>query len=132
MSISDAKYVSITTFRKSGAAVPSPVWIAPLPDGRAGFTTGATSGKVKRLKNDPAVTLRPCNMRGAVEEGADEVAGTAVVVYGAEADAVEDAIVRKYGLMARMMVAGSAVKAKIATIRKRPVEESCAVIVTFE
>ncbi len=131
MSITAAKYVSITTIRKNGTPVSSPVWIAPLPDGRAGFTTGATSGKVKRLANNPAVTLRPCSMRGQVEPGAEEVSATAVVVLGAEADAVERAIIAKYGIMARLIQMSSAVKARVARLRNKPVEESCAVIVSF-
>ncbi len=37
MAIADEKYVLITTYRKNGDAVSSPVWIAPLPDGTAAW-----------------------------------------------------------------------------------------------
>lgn len=132
MSISDEKYVSITTYRRSGEAVSSPVWVAPLADGTCGFTTGLTSGKVKRLRNDARVTLRACDMRGRVAPGAVEVAGRAAVLVGEPAMPVRAAIVSKYGLMARVMVAGSSVKERVARLRKRPVEPECAVVITLE
>ena len=49
MDIASEQYVSITTSRRDGRTVSSPVWIAPLADGRVGFTTGSASGKVKRI-----------------------------------------------------------------------------------
>ena len=69
MPITDEKYVSFTTLRKNGTPVSSPVWIAPLGDGTAGFTTDATSGKVKRVRKNAQVTLRPCTSRGKVAPG---------------------------------------------------------------
>jgi PPOX class probable F420-dependent enzyme len=130
MSIATEKYVSITTFRKNGTPVPSPVWIAPLNDGMCGFTTDLSSGKVKRLRNDPKVTLRPCDMRGRVAEGAPEIAATAAVVVGAASDPVRAAIVAKYGLLARAMLLGSSISEQIAKLRKKPVEDRCAIVIT--
>jgi uncharacterized protein len=131
MSIVDEKYVSITTYRKNGTTVSSPVWIAALDATTAGFTTDATSGKVKRLRNDQRVTIRPCTMRGKVAPDAVEVAGTAVAVFGSEADRVEAAIVAKYGLMARVMLAGSAISRRVAKLRKKPIDDGCAVVITL-
>ncbi|MEZ5249426.1 MAG: hypothetical protein R2713_09520 [Ilumatobacteraceae bacterium] len=37
--LADEKYVVLTTTRKDGRSVPTPVWIAALPDGALGFTT---------------------------------------------------------------------------------------------
>lgn len=101
--ITAEKYVSLVTFRRSGEAVASPVWIAPLADGRAGFTTEANSGKVKRLRNNPAITLQPCSMRGTVAPDAPTVSATAMVVTGSTYTAVHDAIHAKYGLMVTLM-----------------------------
>ena len=64
MDIGSQKYVNITTLRRSGESVSSPVWIAPLGDGTFGFTTDGTSGKVKRLRNSGKVLVAPCDMRG--------------------------------------------------------------------
>ena len=106
--IADARYVSLITYRRNGDAVPVPVWIAPLADGRAGFTTGALSGKVKRIRHTPGVVLRPCDMRGKVADGAEEVAATASVHEDDDdARAVAAAIGRKYGLQARLLTVGA-------------------------
>ena len=106
--IADEKYVSLITFRKSGEGVASPVWIAPLADGRAGFTTGADSGKVKRIRNNSSVTLQVCTMRGVVTEGAGVVHATASVVSDADATyaAVRNAIRSKYGLIVTLIGLG--------------------------
>ncbi|WP_395159675.1 pyridoxamine 5'-phosphate oxidase family protein, partial [Ilumatobacter sp.] len=48
VAISDAKFVSLTTYKKDGTPKPLPVWIAALPDGRVGFTTSGESWKAKR------------------------------------------------------------------------------------
>ena len=106
--IADEKYVSLVTFRKSGEGVASPVWIAPLGDGRAGFTTSADSGKVKRIRNNSSVTLQVCTMRGVVTEGAGVVHATASVVSDADATyaAVRNAIRSKYGLIVTLIGLG--------------------------
>jgi PPOX class probable F420-dependent enzyme len=96
MSITDEKYVSFTTFTKDGEPKPSPVWIVGLGDGQAAFTTEADSWKVKRLKNNPQITLQPSNMKGDVTAGSAEVTGSATFVQGAEADHVQALVKKKY------------------------------------
>lgn len=34
------RYVSLTTYRSDGSAVATPVWVAPLDDGRLGCVAG--------------------------------------------------------------------------------------------
>ncbi len=127
VSIADARYVSFTTYRRTGEAVATPVWIAPLPDGRAGFTTTADAGKVKRLRNDPRVTVRPCDVRGNVADGAPTVSGTAIVVTeGADHAAAVSALRRKYGIQFAVVHLGSTLKARLG----RGV--STAVVVTLD
>jgi PPOX class probable F420-dependent enzyme len=48
----------LTTFRRNGQGVGTPVGIR-LAEGKAYFTTWSTTGKVKRLANNPRVTLAP-------------------------------------------------------------------------
>ena len=126
MSIASAKYVSLVTLRKSGEAVPSPVWIAPLADGRAGFTTEANSGKVKRIRNNNAVTLQECTMRGKLIEGAPVVSATAEVVSGAAHDEVHRAIRSKYGLIVLFIGIGDL----FAKVMKKP-RTPTAIVITF-
>lgn len=59
------KYMSLTTFRKSGKAVPPPIWFAE-ENGKLYVRTGAHSGKVKRIRNNPQVQLAPCTVRGKI------------------------------------------------------------------
>ena len=126
MTIASAKYVSLITLRKSGEAVSSPVWIAPLADGRAGFTTEANSGKVKRIRNNNAVTLQECTMRGKLIEGAPVVSATAEVVSGAAHDEVHRAIRSKYGLIVLFI----GISDLFAKVMKKP-RTPTAIVITF-
>jgi|SRR5215207_7649005 len=57
------KNANLATFRKSGEPVVTPAWYAVL-DGKLYVRTGAGSGKVKRIRNDPRVRLAPATVRG--------------------------------------------------------------------
>jgi len=101
MALEDAKCIAFTTYRRSGAAVTAPVWLVRLDDGRIGFYTSMGSGKTKRLRNDPRVTMQPCDMRGRLTPGSTPVTGTAEVVSsGPLYDEVLTKIRKKYGLLA--------------------------------
>jgi uncharacterized protein len=103
--LGDESFLSLTTFRKSGERVSSPMWVARDGDALIMFTPEA-SGKVKRLRNSPRVELRPCNRMGRVKEGVEPVAGIAEVLT--DEDTLERAtgmIRRKYGLMYQVIMA---------------------------
>ncbi len=96
-------YVLLTTFRRTGEAVGTPVWIVGDND-RLLVTTGAAAGKVKRLAHTPRVTLQPCDMRGRVKEDAPVVEATAVVDDSPETrEALDAALLKKYGLQYRLI-----------------------------
>lgn len=59
------KYISLTSLRKNGAPVPTPVWFAEA-DGKLYVMTGSHLGKYKRIRNNPRVTIAPCTIRGKV------------------------------------------------------------------
>jgi len=100
MDIGNEKYVATTTFRKSGTAVPTATWIVPLDASRVGFWTSSGSGKYKRLRNDPRVTLQPSDSRGKVKAGTTPVEGTVqLVTSGPDFDAVQSKVRGKYGVM---------------------------------
>jgi PPOX class probable F420-dependent enzyme len=92
------KFVTVTTFKKSGDAVAAPMWIGR--DGDDLFVwTPADSWKVKRVRNNPRVTLVPCGRFGKPDEGAQPVDGTAhVVTDPATVERLTKVIQRKYGL----------------------------------
>ena len=79
--LGDERFVSLTTFRKTGEAVSNPVWIARDGDALV-VTTPERSGKVKRLRNSSRVALRPCDRMGRVTEGATPVFALAEIVTG--------------------------------------------------
>jgi uncharacterized protein len=59
------KYICLTTFRKSGVAVPTPVWFGEEGD-KLYVKTRSDSGKYKRIRNNPRVQVAPCTMRGRI------------------------------------------------------------------
>jgi hypothetical protein len=98
--LADAQFVSLTTFRKDGTAVPTAVWVAAVPDG-LGVWTVADSGKVKRIRRDGTVTVAVCDLRGTPT-------GPAVPAHARVLDAdgtarVRTAVRRKYKLLGRVL-----------------------------
>lgn len=73
------KYVELTTFRRNGDPVRTPVWVGA---GRGDLLvfTAPDSGKVKRLRNDPRVELAPCGRRGEVAPDVVRTPGRAVII----------------------------------------------------
>ena len=91
------QYVELTTFRRNGKGVSTPVWIAPDGEELLVVTVDDT-GKTKRLAHTARVELRPCSVRGEVAPGAPRYAGRASVHRDAAAVArVKRAIGAKYG-----------------------------------
>ncbi len=63
--ISGQKYISLITFRKTGVAVPTPVWFGEK-DGKLYVMSRDDSGKYKRIRNNSRVRVAPCTIRGKV------------------------------------------------------------------
>jgi len=125
--IAHNRYVLFSTFRKTGVAVKTAVWIAPFGDNQACFTVGGDSGKVKRLRNNPNATLQQCDVRGRVIAGTPVIEATARVVTGAECEPVYKAMRNKYKIQFRLLTWSSAITSKI----KRQSVADAAIIVTF-
>ncbi|WP_031088253.1 PPOX class F420-dependent oxidoreductase [Streptomyces sp. NRRL WC-3549] len=90
-----SEYVSLTTYRKDGTPVATPVWAAA--DGDVLYVwTRSDSWKVKRLRNDSRVRVTVCDVRGRIAEGAPSAEGTARLLDGAGTAAVRKALGRKY------------------------------------
>ena len=69
-----SKTATLTTFRRGGEAVGTPLSIA-VAGGRAYFVTAGDSGKASRLAHTSRVTLAPCTIAGKVT--GEAVDGTA-------------------------------------------------------
>ena len=61
--IHDQKYISLTTFRKTGAGVTTPVWFGEEGD-KLYVMTRSDMGKTKRIRNNSQVKVAPCTMSG--------------------------------------------------------------------
>ncbi len=92
-SIQGQKYISLTTFRKTGVAVATPVWFGE-DDGKLYVMTRSNMGKAKRIRNNPQVGVAPCTIRGKVT-GA-EFAATARILPVEEHERARRTINRKY------------------------------------
>lgn len=103
-SLGEERFVSLTTFRKSGARVATTVWIAVDGDSLV-VTTPAESGKVKRLRNDSRVELRPSSRGGSVDETQPLVPAAAEIVTDpATIERVTEIFKKKYGLEYRAFI----------------------------
>jgi PPOX class probable F420-dependent enzyme len=96
--IKDENFILITTFRKSGVGVQTPVWFV-LRDGRAYVWTDKTSGKIKRLRNKPNLTLAPCTATGKPTGPAMECQAT--IIDGEEGESIYRLFLNKYGVQMR-------------------------------
>src|SRR4051812_6685539 len=74
--IARSRDVSLTTSRRDGTAVATPVWVVGNGD-ELFIVSDADAGKVKRIRNSGRVLLTPCNVRGKIEPGAPSAPGTA-------------------------------------------------------
>ena len=102
--LGDERFVSLTTFRKSGVGVPTTVWVGRDGDSLV-VTTPSGSGKVKRLRNDDRIELRPSSRRGTVNTSVPPVAGVAEVVEGSGATTrLGEVMGAKYGLEYRLVM----------------------------
>ncbi|HEY1829609.1 MAG TPA: PPOX class F420-dependent oxidoreductase [Acidimicrobiales bacterium] len=55
--------VLLTTYKRDGSAVPTPVNLAVEGD-RAYFRSYDKAWKTKRIRNNPLVEVAPCSVRG--------------------------------------------------------------------
>jgi PPOX class probable F420-dependent enzyme len=94
-------YVLLTTFRKSGAPVATPVWVAP---GRGDLAdalliwSNPRAGKIKRLRRPADVLVQPCSITGTPV--GEPITARAERLPDDRVQDVIRALVRKYGLTA--------------------------------
>ncbi|GAB91170.1 PPOX class F420-dependent oxidoreductase [Gordonia rhizosphera] len=100
-----AKYVQLTSYRKDGTAVSSPLWAASDGDVLFMWTT-ADSWKVKRIQRDPHVAVQACDARGHKVIGSP-VNGTAEILDSVGTERVRGLITDKYGILGWLTVKGS-------------------------
>lgn len=102
--VAAAKYVSLTTFRKDGSPVATPLWAA-LDGERLLMWTVTDSYKVKRIRRNQRVTVAVCDARG--KPRGEPVDARAEILGADETDVARDAIARKYGVLGWITMKGS-------------------------
>ncbi len=94
------RYINLTTFRRDGRAVATPVWFV-THDGRLYVYTEASSGKAKRVRANGRAQIAPSDVRGR-PLGAFIAASARQVREDALRARLEDAFRRKYGWQFRL------------------------------
>ena len=95
------KYILLTTFRKDGRPVPTPVWAAR--DGNRLLVWSAMdTGKVKRIRRDGTIEVAACDRRGTPRGAA--VRGRARLLDTADTPHALHVVGSKYGLLGRALV----------------------------
>jgi hypothetical protein len=93
------QYLCLTTFRKSGQPVATPVWFVNEA-GRLYVLTSAKAGKAKRIQNVPKVLVEPSDGQGRVlGPGVEAVAR---VLPAAKFPMAKQALDRKYGWVKKL------------------------------
>ncbi len=111
MSLKNAQYINLGTFRKDGRCVETPVWFAQADNFLYVFTNNQ-SGKVKRLRNSPQCRIAPCTFSGSVTGSWQDA--TALLLDSQEAIKTAHATLRKkYGLSMLFADCGSTLIGKI-------------------
>jgi PPOX class probable F420-dependent enzyme len=105
------RYLSLATYRASGAEVATPVWFAAL-DGVLYVFTAGDSGKVKRLRRSSRARVAPCDARGTVQGVWRDASARIVTDVGMIARA-ETALRTKYGWQKRLLDLGSRLTGRI-------------------
>lgn len=101
ISLEKQKYISLTTFRRTGAAVATPVWFVRLDDTLYSYSD-ATAGKIKRILNNPQVQVAACTMLGSVR--GPIIPGVARIVSDPHEQArIKAALDAKYWLARRLL-----------------------------
>lgn len=89
--------VLLTTRRRNGALVETPVNLVVDEQGNGYFRTWSTAGKAKRLRNFPGVRLAPCSVTGR-PQGSDQP-GIARLLEGSDIEVARALLARRFPVL---------------------------------
>ena len=87
------RYLSVTSYKRDGRGVATPVWFVQR-DGTLLVQTDAASGKVKRVRRDPRVQVAVCTASGRLR--GEQVLAMAEILPESGTAAAERLIADKY------------------------------------
>ncbi|SRR6266487_420477 len=120
--IGRSRYVSLTTYRKDGTGVATPVWHV-VNSGELLVVSDADAWKVKRIRNNSHVVVTVCDFRGKIAPGAPSAEGTARLLDEADTETGRALLARTY-----VLSRWGNWFAKILRVRRRPV---IGIVLTF-
>ena len=100
--ILSAQYVALTTYRRDGTPVTTPVWAAAEGESLYLFTN-ANAGKVKRLRNSSRAAIAPCTAAGKVT--GTQLPAEAFNLTSDQMPKVWRLLTKKYGMAVRLFIA---------------------------
>lgn len=95
----DQAYLALTTFRRDGTPVVTPVWFAQEVD-RLYVMTGADTGKVRRIRQNAQVEIAPCSVSGTLH--GPQLEAMARLLHDDEKVHANQMLNRKYGWQKRI------------------------------
>jgi PPOX class probable F420-dependent enzyme len=98
------KYLLITSYRRNGTPVATPVWVVRDGD-TLGAWTAAGSWKVKRIRARGDVLVGPCDARG--NPTGDQIPARAEITDASTVARYRELLARKYGIVGRLTLLGS-------------------------
>ena len=119
--LADARYLSLTTYKRDGTAVATPVWVTSDDGQRLLVWTAADAWKTKRIRRERHVRVAACSARGAVHGPSFD--GEATILDDTEL--VSASILRKYGLQARAIRLYGSTRAPPQPARDCAVGDDC-------
>ncbi|MEM7018875.1 MAG: PPOX class F420-dependent oxidoreductase [Pseudomonadota bacterium] len=123
ITLENAQYLNLATFRKNGNAVKTPIWFAQIGEAYYAFSAG-NAGKVKRLRNSSKSRVAPCDARGKVlGEWIDSEA--LIILDTDEIEQAYQALRQKYGWQMRLLdffshLAGKIKQRSVIAIKLQP------------
>jgi PPOX class probable F420-dependent enzyme len=115
--LSAARFLSLTTYKRDGTPVATPVWVVSDDGHRLLVWTSAVSWKVKRLRRDSDVLVAPCDARGRLH--GEQIEATARILPASDGALVQRLLRQKYRLAKPAL---DAVTGAIRTLRRRPAQ----------
>lgn len=106
------RYALLSTRKKDGSFVDTPVWFAKQGEQVYMFSAG-DAGKVKRLRNFSEIRLAPCTVSG--KPLGDFIPATATLANAEQAREAHRQLVLKYGWQMRLLDVGARLSGRIRT-----------------
>ena len=92
----NSRYIALTTYRRDGRPVTTPVWAVQL-EGKLYVVTSKSTGKTRRVRTTGRVRFAPCNANGRRILGEWQEATGRIVQDEARRSEALAALQRKYG-----------------------------------